>query len=256
MAARSPTPRTSAGGISQLCLSQRPAGAQEGPRRAWPTAPSSSRGARRARVAGRSSGLRLGSTCALLAQLLALGNKRLEHGSKVGSGHCQHPGNPLGSGTRLEDLSFCPTPALPPPPRKRMKKAPCPLDVPGGTDLILGLTDQRRERMGCGAHPSTAAVPAAPSRAAPSPRCSAGEKKGPGGTFRRRRSCRRGSSTAASSSSSELQKQKARSNPRADTIRTALQKILSAVITSNTYDYHNRKKERKKKRSSFISSQL
>lgn len=98
-------------------------------------------------MAGRSSGLRLGSTCALLAQLLALGNKRLEHGSKVGSGHCQHPGNPLGSGTRLEDLSFCPTPALPSPPRKRMKKAPCPLDVPGGTDLILGLTDQRRERM-------------------------------------------------------------------------------------------------------------
>lgn len=95
-------------------------------------------------MAGRSSGLRLGSTCALLAQLLALGNKRLEHGSKVGSGHCQHPGNPLGSGTRPEDLSFCPTPALPPPPRKRMKKAPCPLDVPGGTDLILGLTDQRR----------------------------------------------------------------------------------------------------------------
>lgn len=118
-------------------------------------------------MAGRSSGLRLGSTCALLAQLLALGNKRLEHGSKVGSGHCQHPGNPLGSGTRLEDLSFCPTPALPPPPRKRMKKAPCPLDVPGGTDLILGLTDQRRERMGCGAHPSTPAVPAAPSGAAP-----------------------------------------------------------------------------------------
>lgn len=54
----------------------------------------------RARAAGRSLGLRLGSTCTFLAQLTPLGNNRPEHGPKVGSRHWQHPGDPLGSGTR------------------------------------------------------------------------------------------------------------------------------------------------------------
>lgn len=213
-------------------------------------------------MAGRSSGLRLGSTCALLAQLLALGNKRLEHGSKVGSGHCQHPGNPLGSGTRPEDLSFCPTPALPPPPRKRMKKAPCPLDAPGGTDLILGLTDQRRASGLCRQQRDAERIPARQ----PFPQLPA-ELLRPHAALLGRKRDRGGRSEGAGPAGGapaqrrprappNFKSKKARSNPRADTIRTALQKILSAVITSNTYDYHNRKKEKKKKRSSFISSQL